>query len=117
MALGKKILELRLAKNWSQEQLSAKTNWVVSQGAISTLEKRDSKSSRFTSVLAEALGVSVNELLSEKPYVKSNRLEQLHKVAEKLPDYAIDKLIQDALNTAEFIEKARELESKNGTEK
>ena len=48
----------------SQEELSRLTGGLVSQGAISSLEKRDSSSSEFTVPLATALGVPVNELLT-----------------------------------------------------
>lgn len=71
MALGKNIMELRVKKGLSQDGLSELTNGVVSQGTISALEKRDSKSSEFAEVLADALGVPVSELLSGKIGKKS----------------------------------------------
>lgn len=64
MALGKNIKELRLKKGLSQNQLSALTKDVVSQGAISALEKRDSASSEYTSEIAKALKVSVTQLIT-----------------------------------------------------
>lgn len=64
MALGKNIKEQRLKKGLSQDDLSALTGGKVSQGAISALEKRDSSSSEYTVQLAQALDVTVNELLT-----------------------------------------------------
>jgi phage repressor protein C with HTH and peptisase S24 domain len=63
MALGENLKRIREAQGLTQYELSEKTNNVVSQGAISALEKRDSETSRFSAQLAEALGVSINELL------------------------------------------------------
>lgn len=65
MALGKKIKELRTARKLSQDALSQLTGGVVSQGVITTLEQRDSKSSSFAPQLAHALGVSLEYLLSD----------------------------------------------------
>lgn len=64
MALGKNIKRFREEKGLKQEGLSALTGGVASQVAISVLERRDSKSSRFTAALAQALGVSTEELIS-----------------------------------------------------
>lgn len=64
MALGKTIKALRERKGLSQDDLSELTGWVVSQGAISALEKRDSSSSKFAAPIAAALNVSVHELLT-----------------------------------------------------
>lgn len=63
MALGQNIKALRIKKNLSQDALSALTEGEVSQGAISTLEKRDSTSSKYVVALAKALNVSATELL------------------------------------------------------
>jgi len=63
MALGENLKRIREAQGLTQYELSEKTNNIVSQGAISALEKRDSETSRFSAQLAEALGVSINELL------------------------------------------------------
>lgn len=64
MALGENLKQIREAQGLTQYELSEKTNNIVSQGAISALEKRDSETSRFASLLAEALGVSIEELLT-----------------------------------------------------
>lgn len=48
-------------------------------------------------------------------YTKSNRLQALMKVAQDLPDYAIDEVIRDAIKTAELIAHAQA--DKNGTNK
>lgn len=67
MALGKRIKALREARNLSQLELSELTGGVVSQGAISALEKRDSTASRFAEVLAKSLNVSIVDLFNENP--------------------------------------------------
>jgi transcriptional regulator with XRE-family HTH domain len=69
MALGKNLKKLREAKDWTQDELSARTNGRVSQGAIAALENRDSASSRFTADLAAALGVPVSTLIDGLPNV------------------------------------------------
>lgn len=65
MALGKKIRHYREQKGWGQQELSDRTGGVVSQPTISQIERRDSKSSEYVSLLAEALEVSVDQLLEE----------------------------------------------------
>lgn len=115
MALGRRIKALRESKGLSQEALSKLTNGLVSQGAISALEKRDSESSRYTTALAAALGVSVTELHGADEYQLSPKLTHLLKVAQDLPDYAIDEVIRDAIKTAELIATAKA--DKNGTQK
>ncbi len=71
MALGQNIFRLRTEKNLSQDELATLTGWTeenpkagVSQGAISALEKRDSKASAHAPALAMALHVSVDELIT-----------------------------------------------------
>jgi len=65
MALGENLKRIREAQGLTQYELSDLTNNIVSQGAISALEKRDSSTSKFTSILAEALKVTIEELLYE----------------------------------------------------
>lgn len=113
MSLGNKIRALRELAELSQEQLSALTNGEVSQGAISALEKRNSTTSKHASALAIALKVTLNDLYEQKTYKNSNRLEVLHRVAQQLPDYALDEVINNALKTAELIARAKA--DKNGT--
>jgi transcriptional regulator with XRE-family HTH domain len=115
MALGKKIRELREAKGLSQDDLSQLTFGEVSQGAISALEKRDSTTSKHTSALAKALQVSLAQLQGGEEYQLNPKLAHLIKVAQELPDYAIDEVIRDAIKTAELIANAKA--DKNGTHK
>lgn len=85
MALGQNIKALRIKKNLSQEALSALTGGKVSQGAISTLEKRDSTSSRYVVALAKALNVSATELLTG-----GESESNVHRmVSEPLPVYSV----------------------------
>jgi transcriptional regulator with XRE-family HTH domain len=113
MALGKRIKTFRESKGLSQEALAELTNGAVSQGAISALEKRDSQSSRFALELAKALGVSVNDLHDSNNYEINPKIAHLLKLAQELPDYAIDEVIRDAIKTAELITRAKA--DKNGT--
>jgi transcriptional regulator with XRE-family HTH domain len=106
MALGKKIKSLREARGLSQEELSAMTNSVVSQGAISALEKRDSTTSRYAPILAQALGVPVGELYESTDYELTPDLVAHLKVLQQLPDYAREEVIRDAIKTSELITKA-----------
>lgn len=53
---------------------------------------------------------------SQKSFDMSDRLQVLHRIAQQLPDYALDEVIRDALKTAELIAKATEEAHKpNGT--
>jgi hypothetical protein len=66
--------------------------------------------------LESILGLAQNYFdTSEQNYTKSDRLSALHKIAQELPDYAIDEVIRDAIKTAELIAHAKA--DKNGTEK
>lgn len=71
MALGKTLRAIREARGLTQLALAKLTGWTedhpkkgATQGAISALEKRDSASSKYVQVLAKALNMSVEELLS-----------------------------------------------------
>lgn len=79
MALGKNIRRLREERGWTQQELSDRTGGAVSQGAISVLEQRDSRSSRFTEALAIAFGVNPGLLIggekAEKPYAVMQPLQ------------------------------------------
>ena len=61
--LGENLRRIRLSKGLSQQELSRKTGGAVSQALIAQLEMRKSSRSRYTIPLAEALGVSVGELM------------------------------------------------------
>lgn len=64
MAMGKRLRELRIARNLSQPKVELDLNGAVSQGALSALESRDSKSSEFAPVLADYYQVSLRWLLT-----------------------------------------------------
>ena len=86
MALGENVKKQRELLGLSQSELSARTGERVSQGAISALEKRDSKSSEFTAILAEALGVTVDSLLGKPFVVKQLVAEYKSETSEKMLD-------------------------------
>jgi phage repressor protein C with HTH and peptisase S24 domain len=88
MALGKKIRLLREARGWTQQELSDRTGNVVSQGAITALEKRDSKSSSFTKILADSLGIDLDLLLLDEnhpasPFNKNTSIDEIIKHSSK----------------------------------
>ena len=93
MALGKRIKALREARKLSQFELSELTGGVVSQGAISALEKRDSTASRFAEVLAKALNVSIADLFDQNLNLLKQEVAQYN-----IKDFA---KYTDKLNTAE----------------
>lgn len=63
MSLGKNLKALRAAKGWDQKTLSQKSG--VGVGTISAIEVRNSVRSQFAPALAVALGVSIDQLLSD----------------------------------------------------
>lgn len=64
MALGQNIAKARALRGMTVADLAARTG--VDYQALSALEKRDSKSSTFVGVIAEALGLSADDLLAGK---------------------------------------------------
>ena len=68
MALGKNVKTLREQKNWTLKELSQRSK--VPVGTIGAIEVRDSVRSEYASKLAQALGVSTDELMSATPPAK-----------------------------------------------
>lgn len=71
MALGKRVLDLRERRGWTQQhvcdlvnQLHAKGERHLTQQALQRLENRDSTTSEAAPFLAEVFGVSLRWLLS-----------------------------------------------------
>lgn len=85
MALGQNIKKARTAKKLSQDDLSALTGGLVSQGAISALEKRDSSTSEHAPALAKALGVSLEELITGE--IKNSQKSQRFSAEEPVTEY------------------------------
>ena len=94
MALGKNIQRIREGKGLSQDALAKLSGWSeetpgkgVSQGTISALEKRDSTSSKYAPIIAQALGVRLEDLLG---------IHSQHKVCEPPAAYTTtDQVIAD----------------------
>ena len=63
MSLGKNVRKLREARGWEQKDLALASG--VSNGTISAIEVRDSKRSAVAPVLARALGVTLEQLMSD----------------------------------------------------
>lgn len=70
MALGKNIKKFREEYGLTQEQLAGAAG--VSQGVVSAIERRDSKSSAHTNAFAKALGLTVDDLLSGRKATPRN---------------------------------------------
>lgn len=66
MALGKNVKLIRELRGFTQQELSERTNGLVSQAVISALEKRDSARTQFAGALAKALGVPLATLLKKE---------------------------------------------------
>ncbi len=62
MALGFRVKEAREHRGLTQGELADAIDW--SQQALSTLEKRDSKKSAYSSQIAEALDININWLMN-----------------------------------------------------
>lgn len=63
MSLGKNVRKLREARGWEQKDLALASG--VSNGTISAIEVRDSRRSAVAPALARALGVTLEQLMSE----------------------------------------------------
>ena len=63
MSLGKNVRKLREARGWEQKDLALASG--VSNGTISAIEVRDSKRSAVAPALARALGVTLEQLMSD----------------------------------------------------
>lgn len=72
MALGQNIKRFREAQDLTQDELAVKSGGKVSQGIIAALENRDSKASQYAARIAAALGVSVDELLTDEGQPPAN---------------------------------------------
>lgn len=80
MALGKQIRKYRIQLDWTLEQLEEKSG--VPTGTISALEVRDSSRSKFAPALANAFGLTVEQLLDESV----NWLDRRQQNVEPAPD-------------------------------
>lgn len=69
MALGANIRYEREKRDWTLEQLEERSG--VGRGTISALENRDSSRSNFAAALAEAFGVDLEQLLTERTHPAS----------------------------------------------
>jgi transcriptional regulator with XRE-family HTH domain len=71
MALGKRVLQLRTGRDWTQQRVCDLANELIgadgtalTQQNLDNLEKRDSKTAEAAPFLAEVFGVSLRWLLS-----------------------------------------------------
>ena len=116
MKYGERLVRARKHKALTQVELAERSG--ASQQTISYLENGEATGSEFTVQFAEACGVRPEWLAMEKGdmvdgiVIEGERLKHLFMVCEKLPDYAVDQLVQQGDAIAELIDRAR----KNGTE-
>lgn len=124
MQLGERLKQARAYAKISQEELALRLN--ASQSLISKIERGEQEETTLIVKIAKICGVSIQwmddgegEMLVSKDYEMNERLQVLHKIAQTLPDYALDEVIRDALKTVELITKAQEsvTQKLNGTHK
>lgn len=119
MSLGNRIKTAREHANLTRDQLADAVG--CSYDLLRKLEANLRNSTSFLSRIAKTCGVNFNWLetgageMLLNTYSTDERLQVLHKIAQQLPDYALDEVIRDAIKTAELIARARS--EKNGTDK
>lgn len=112
MKYGQRLKAARRHAKLSQEQLAEKIGNVTSQANISYLENSDATGSEYTVQFADACGVRPMWLAEEQGdmvdgyYVERAQLVHLLKVAEPLPDYAVDQLVRHGHEIAELLARA-----------
>lgn len=110
MNIGERLRTARKHAGLTQIELAEKSH--VPQQTISKIERGDAETSGFIVQLAVACGVRPEWLAMESGemvdglYVHDEKLKRLLIVAQKLPDYAIDKALREVAEIAEFIEQA-----------
>lgn len=117
MLYGERLRTARKFAGLSQESLAEKAG--CTQPNVTGLENSETATgSEYTVQFAKACGVRPEWLAMEKGdmvdgiVIEGERLKHLFMVCEKLPDYAVDQLVQQGDAIAELIDRAR----KNGTE-
>lgn len=119
MKLSERLKRARAHAKISQEELALRLN--ASQSLISKIERGEQEETTLIVKIAKICGVSIDWMDSGEgemlpvTYRGDERLETLHKIAQQLPDYALDEVIRDAIKTTELIARAKS--EKNGTEK
>lgn len=120
MALGRAIKEARERRNLTQTQLGLLAD--VDAATISIMEKRDAKRSVYAAALANALKVSLSELLQgrvvtqgELPlYHDDERINELNSLFERLTTAQQEELLDTIRQRAEESEATvRELTARN----
>lgn len=121
MTLGLRIKKAREHANLTRDELADAVG--CSYDLLRKLEADLRKSTSFLSKIAKICIVDFNwletgegSMLPIFEYQKSQRLEALMKVAQQLPDYALDEVINDAIKTFKLVSKATDAAKKNGTE-
>lgn len=115
MKLSDRLKAARDRAGLTQEQLSKKSG--VAQQVISKLENGKQQETAGIVKIAIACGVRPEWLDMEQGemvdglYVHDEKLKQLLKVAQELPEYGKDKAIKEVIDLAEFIKTASNAEA------
>lgn len=110
MKYGERLKAARLHAKLTQSGLAAAAG-VGGQRNVSKLETSDADGSEFTVQYAIACGVSPYWLATgagemiEKNYASDHRIERALMLLQKMPDYAIEKALNDIDSLAKFVEK------------
>ncbi len=112
MKFGARLKVAREYAKLTQSELATKSG--VSQVTISKIEREESDSSSFTVQLAVACGVRPEWLAIEQGemvdglYVEGDKMKHLFKIAQALPEYALDDAIKRVADLAQLLQKAGE---------
>lgn len=110
MTLAERIIKARSHAELTQEELAKKSG--ISQQAISRLETGKQKTTTDIVSIAIACGVRPEWLALENGemvdglYITGDKMKHLFKVAQGLPDYAVDEAIKRIADLAQLLQKA-----------
>ena len=121
MNYGERLSRAREYAKITQAELSARLGKdaegkdLMSQSNISALERDPkTKGSLHTVKLAKACGVNPEwlayeegEMIPNYIQVEDKKLMKLHRIAQELPEFGIDKAIKEVADIAELIKQAR----------
>jgi transcriptional regulator with XRE-family HTH domain len=112
MKYGERLKAARHSAKLTQAGLANKTGNAVTQQNISLLEAGEASGSEFTVQLALACGVRPEWLALEQgpmvisAYTENDKLDHLFKIAQALPEYALDDAIKRVTDLAQLLQQA-----------
>lgn len=111
MSIGARFRQLRLENKLTQEQVGEICD--VSKSMVSQWESDESTPATDRLILLrKRIEFSIDWLLMDGPAPRPQTLALL-RVAENLPDYAVEKLTREGSSYAELIESAKSSEGNN----